>query len=84
MDVAETKGRMVCLESTVVLVGMASSVSTVEWLGLMVEDMAKLEELTEEELVENDDLTNWSASWIWTDSSCVPSYKVPTAWFVAH
>ena len=37
------KGRMVCLESTVVLVGMASPVSTVEWLGLMVEDMAKLE-----------------------------------------
>ena len=44
----------------------------------------KVGELTEEELVENDDLTNWSASWIWTDSSCVPSCKVPTAWFVAH
>jgi len=36
VDVAETKGRKVCLESTVVLVGMASSVSKVEWLGLMV------------------------------------------------
>ena len=76
-DVAETKGRKVCLESTVVLVGMASSVSKVEWLGVMVEAMAKSVELTEEELVETDYLTNWSAAWVGTDSSCVPSYKVP-------
>ena len=48
------------------MVGMASSVSKVEWLGLMVEDMAKLGELTEEEPGENDDLTNWSALWIGT------------------
>ena len=75
--VVGTKGQKVCLESTVVLVDMASSVSRVEWLGVMVEDMARLVELTEEELVETDDLTNWSASWIGTDSSCVPSYKVP-------
>ena len=75
--VVGTKGQKVCLESTVVLVDMASSVSKVEWLGVMVEDMARLVELTEEELVETDDLTNWSASWIGTDSSCVPSYKVP-------
>ena len=40
--------------------------------------MAKLVELTEEELVENNDLTSWSASWIGTDSSCVLSCKVPT------
>ena len=75
--VAGTKGQKVCLESTVVLVDMASSVSRVEWLGVMVEDMARLVELTEEELVEIDELTNWSASWIGTDSSCVPSFKVP-------
>jgi len=75
--VVGTKGQKVCLESTVVLVDMASSVSKVEWLGVMVEDMARLVELTEEELVETGDLTNWSASWIGTDSSCVPSYKVP-------
>ena len=75
--VVGTKGQKVCLESTVVLVDMASSVSKVEWLGVMVEDMARLVELTEEELVETDDLTNWSASWIGTDSSCVPSYKIP-------
>ena len=75
--VVGTKGQRVCLESTVVVVDMASSVSKVEWLGVMVEDMARLVELTEEELVETDDLTNWSASWIGTDSSCVPSYKVP-------
>ena len=75
--VVGTKGQKVCLESTVVLVDMASSVSKVEWLGVMVEDMARLVELTEEELVEIDELTNWSASWIGTDSSCVPSYKVP-------
>ena len=76
-DVAGTRGRKVCLESTVVLVDTATSVSKVEWLGVMVEDMAKLVELTEEEMVETDDLTNWPASWIGTDSSCVPSYKVP-------
>ena len=64
-------------ESTIVLVDMASSVSMVEWLGVMVEDMARLMELTEEELVETDDLTNWFASWIGTGLSCVPSYKVP-------
>lgn len=75
--VAGTKGPKVRLESTVVLVDKVSSVSKVEWLGVMVEDMARLVELTEEELVETDDLTNWSASWIGTDSSCVPSYKVP-------
>ena len=75
--VVGTKGQKVCLESTVVLVDMASSVSKVEWLGVMVEDMARLVELTEEELVEIDELTNWSASWIGTDSSCLPSYKVP-------
>ena len=76
-DVAETKGRKVCLESTAVLVDMATSVSKVEWLGVMVEAMAKSVELTEEELVETDYLTNWSAAWVGTDSSCVPSYKVP-------
>ena len=75
--VAGTKGQKVRLESTVVLVDKVSSVSKVEWLGVMVEDMARLVELTEEELVEIDELTNWSASWIGTDSSCVPSYKVP-------
>jgi hypothetical protein len=52
-------------------------VSKVEWLGVKMEDMAKWVELTVEELVETDDVTNWSASWIGTDSSCVPSYKVP-------
>ena len=46
-------------------------------VALMVEGMARLVELREEELVETDDLTNWSASWIGTDSSCVPSYKIP-------
>jgi len=46
-------------------------------VALMVEGMARLVELREEELVETDDLTNWSASWIGTDSSCVPSFKVP-------
>ena len=66
-----------CLESTVVLVDMASSVSKVEWLGVKVEGVAKWLELTVEGLVETDDVTNWSASWIGTDSSRVPSYKVP-------
>ena len=75
--VAGTKGQKVCLESTVVLVDMASSVSKVEWLGVKVEGVAKWLELTVEGLVETDDVTNWSASWIGTDSSCVPSYKVP-------
>ena len=59
--VAGTKGQKVCQESTIVSVDMASSVSKVEWLGVMVEDMARLVELTEEELVETDGLTNWSA-----------------------
>ena len=77
VDVVRTKGRKVCLESTVVLVDMESSVSKVEWLGVKMEDMAKWVELTVEGLVETDDVTNCSASWIGTDSSCVPSYKVP-------
>ena len=64
--VAGMKGRKVCQESTIVLVDMASSVSMVEWLGVMVEDMARLVELTEEKLVETDDLTKWFASWIGT------------------
>ena len=51
--------------------------SKVEWLGVKMEDMAKWVELTVEELVETDDVTNWSASSIGTDSSCVPSCKVP-------
>ena len=44
---------------------------------MKVEGVAKWLELTVEGLVETDDVTNWSASWIGTDSSCVPSYKVP-------
>ena len=62
--VAGTQGRRVSPENAIVLVDMASSVSKVEWLGVMVEDMARLVELTEEELVETDGLTNWSASHI--------------------
>jgi hypothetical protein len=77
LDVAETKGRKECLESTVVLVDKASSVSRVERLDVMVECMAMLVELTEEEMVETDGVTSWSASSIGTGSSCVPAYKVP-------
>ena len=75
--VVETKEQKVFLESTVVLVDKALLVSKVEWLDVDVEGKAKLVESTEVELVETDDLTNWSASRIGTDSSCVPSYKVP-------
>ena len=47
---------------------MATSVSKMEWLDVRVEGVARLVELREEEeLVEIDDLTDWS---------CVPSYKV--------
>ena len=75
--VVETKEQKVFLESTVVLVDKALLVSKVEWLDVNVEGKAKLVESTEVELVETVDLTNWSASRIGTDSSCVPSYKVP-------
>ena len=46
---------------------------------MKMEDMAKWVELTVEELVETDDVTNWSTStsWIGMDSSCAPSCKVP-------
>jgi len=71
--VVETKEQKVFLESTVVLVDKALLVSKVEWLDVDVEGKAKLVESTEVELVETDDLTDWSASWIGTDSSCVPS-----------
>jgi hypothetical protein len=74
VDGAETKGRKECLESTVVLVDTASSGSK---LDVMVEDMAMLVELTKEEMLETEDVTNWSASSIETGSSCVPSCKVP-------
>ena len=39
MDVAETRGRKECLESTVVLVDTASLVSKVERIDVMVGDM---------------------------------------------
>ena len=39
--------------------------SKVEWLGVKMEDMAKWVELTAEELVETDDVTNWSAFIDW-------------------
>ena len=54
-----------------------------EWVSMVSEpdevvDMARLVEVTMEVLVETDDWTSWSASWIESDSSFFPSYKVQT------
>ena len=59
-------------------VDMAELASKVELLGEKVQDMARLVEVTMEVLVETDDWTSWSASWIESDSSFFPSYKVQT------
>ena len=78
MDEAETKELKVCLESTVVLVDIPKLASKVEWLDGKVQDMARLVEVTMEELVETGDWPSWFASWIESDSSFFPSCKVQT------
>ena len=49
-----------------------------ELLDEKVQDMARLVEVTMEVLVETGDWTSGSASWIESDSSFFPSYKVQT------
>jgi len=78
MDEAETRGPKVCSGSMVVSVDMGKLASKVELLDEKVQDMARLVEVTMEVLVETGDWTSWSASWIESDSSFFPSYKVQT------
>ena len=59
-------------------VDMVELANKAEWLDEKVQDKARLVEVTMEVLVEIGDWTSWSASWIESDSSFFPSYKVQT------